>query len=135
MQSPPSPPCPLATTEQRNPASAALDTMSSLGVVSVMNAEDHGVADAVRAVLPQVARAVDVIVAGMRAGGRLIYIGAGTSGRLGVLDAAECPPTFRTPPGLVVGLIAGGRGAMFTAAEGAEDDAGLGAAEIGRAHV
>lgn len=130
MQSPPSPPCPLATTEQRNPASAALDTMSSLGVVSVMNAEDHGVADAVRAVLPQVARAVDVIVAGMCAGGRLIYIGAGTSGRLGVLDAAECPPTFRTPPGLVVGLIAGGRGAMFTAAEGAEDDAGLGAADV-----
>ena len=124
------PPSTLATTEQRNPASAALDTMSSLGVVSVMNAEDHGVADAVRAVLPQVARAVDVIVAGMRAGGRLIYIGAGTSGRLGVLDAAECPPTFRTPPGLVVGLIAGGRGAMFTAAEGAEDDAGLGAADI-----
>lgn len=130
MQSPFFPPSPLAATEQRNPASAALDTMSSLGIVSVMNAENRRVADAVQAALPQIARAVDVVVAGMQAGGRLIYIGAGTSGRLGVLDAAECPPTFRTPPGLVVGLIAGGREAMFTAAEGAEDDAGLGVADI-----
>lgn len=124
------PPSTLATTEQRNPASASLDTMSSLDIVSVMNTEDHRVADAVGAALPQIARAVDVVVAGMRAGGRLIYIGAGTSGRLGVLDAAECPPTFRTPADLVVGLIAGGREAVFTAVEGAEDDAGLGAADI-----
>lgn len=120
----------LSTTEQRNPASADLDRMSALEIVRVMNAEDHKVADAVERALPQVARAVDAVVAGMRSGGRLIYMGAGTSGRLGVLDAAECPPTFRTDPELVVGLIAGGRGAMFRAVEGAEDSAELGASDL-----
>lgn len=120
----------IGTTEGRNPASADLDEMTALEVVRVMNAEDHRVADAVAQALPQVAAAVEAVVTGMRAGGRLVYMGAGTSGRLGVLDAAECPPTFRTDPGQVVGLIAGGQGAMFTAVEGAEDSAELGAADI-----
>ncbi|SHE25219.1 N-acetylmuramic acid 6-phosphate etherase [Actinomyces glycerinitolerans] len=120
----------LGITEQRNPASADLDRMSSLEIVTVMNKEDHKVADAVQQALPQIARAVDAVVAGLRSGGRLIYMGAGTSGRLGVLDAAECPPTFRTDPNLVVGLIAGGKGAMFTAVEGAEDSAELGVSDL-----
>lgn len=132
---PSSPPLPVGTTEQRNPASADLDEMSALEIVEVMNREDHKVADAVAAVLPDVARAVELAVAGMRRGGRLIYMGAGTSGRLGVLDAAECPPTFRTDPSLVVGLIAGGRGAMFQAVEGAEDSVALGAADLDELEV
>lgn len=130
MSAPAPAPLPLGTTEQRNPASADLDRMSALEIVQVMNAEDHKVADAVERALPQIARAVDAVVAGIRVGGRLIYMGAGTSGRLGVLDAAECPPTFRTDPDLVVGLIAGGQGAMFRAVEGAEDSADLGAHDL-----
>lgn len=120
----------LATTEQRNPATADLDRMNALEIVTVMNAEDRKVARAVERVLPQVAEAVDAVVASLRSGGRLIYIGAGTSGRLGVLDAAECPPTFRTDPELVVGLIAGGQSAMFRAVEGAEDSAEQGVGDL-----
>lgn len=125
---------PLGTTEQRNPVSADLDRMSALQIVTVMNEEDHKVADAVQRALPQVARAVDAVVESLRAGGRLIYMGAGTSGRLGVLDAVECPPTFRTDPDLVQGLIAGGRAAMFRAVEGAEDSAELGASDLDELH-
>ena len=94
-------------TEARNARSAALDAMSTLQLVTAMNAEDLGVAGAVQQALPEIAAAVDAVAERMRAGGRLIYVGAGTSGRLGVLDAAECPPTFSAHPGQVIGLIAG----------------------------
>jgi N-acetylmuramic acid 6-phosphate etherase len=109
------------TTEARNPASEKIDTLSPLEIVRLMNAEDARVAEAVGRVSEPIARAVEIIAARLRAGGRLVYIGAGTSGRLGVLDASECPPTFSTPPEMVVGLIAGGYGALTRAVEGAED--------------
>jgi N-acetylmuramic acid 6-phosphate etherase len=108
-------------TEARNPASTNLDELTSLELVRLMNAEDAKVPPAVAAEAEHIARAIEVIAERLRRGGRLVYAGAGTSGRLGVLDAAECPPTFRTPPGLVVGLIAGGPAALTTAVEGAED--------------
>lgn len=117
-------------TESRNPATANLDMMSTLDIVSTMNAEDKKVADAVEAVLPQIARAVDAIAERMSRGGRMLYIGAGTSGRLGVLDAAECVPTFSVPPTLVVGLIAGGETAILRAVEGAEDSVEGGARDL-----
>lgn len=109
-------------TEARNPRSQELDAMSTLDVVTAMNDEDRHIADAVRAVLPKIAAAVDAIAQRMHKGGRLIYVGAGTSGRLGVLDAAECPPTFSASPEQVLGLIAGGQDAFLRAVEGAEDD-------------
>ncbi|MCW5953146.1 MAG: N-acetylmuramic acid 6-phosphate etherase, partial [Propionibacteriaceae bacterium] len=105
----------LTATESRNPRTASLDAMSVPEFLEVMNAEDHRVAEAVAVQIPQIARAVDLAVAALRNGGRLIYTGAGTSGRLGVLDAAECPPTFGTEPELVIGLLAGGQQAMFQA--------------------
>ena len=108
-------------TEARNPASADLDALDSLGIVRLMNAEDATVPAAVGSQAESIARAIDVIADRLRAGGRLVYIGAGTSGRLGVLDASECPPTFNSPPGQVVGVIAGGHRALTTAVEGAED--------------
>ncbi len=108
-------------TEQVNPRTTGLDQFSALEIVEAMNAEDATVAGAVRRALPAIARAVDQIVERMRRGGRLIYIGAGTSGRLGVLDAVECLPTFSTEPGQVIGLIAGGEQALTQAIEGAED--------------
>lgn len=108
-------------TEQRNAASNNLDTLNSLGIVTVINDEDHLVATAVQRVLPSVAEAADAIVRAIQSGGRLIYIGAGTSGRLGVLDASENPPTFNTDPGLVVGLIAGGDHALRHPIEQVED--------------
>ena len=114
------------TTEASNPDSQNLDGLDALGIVELMNREDAGVAQAVAAVLPQVAAAVDLIVGRLERGGRLIYMGAGTSGRLGVLDAAECPPTFDTPPTLVVGCIAGGPTALVSAVEAAEDQPALG---------
>lgn len=117
-------------SEGRNPRTTDIDLMSSLEIVTTINAEDHGVAAAVSAVLPQVAQAVDAIVTAFKAGGRLIYIGAGTSGRLGVLDASECPPTFGVPPTMVVGLIAGGLDALVNASEGAEDRVEAGAADL-----
>ena len=113
-------------TEASNPASRNLDQLSAQEIVSLMNNEDAKVAEAVRKVLPQVAQAVEIITERMRRGGRLIYMGAGTSGRLGVLDAAECPPTFNTSPEQVLGLIAGGTNALVSAAEAAEDDPELG---------
>ena len=109
------------STEGRNPASEDLDRLSAAEIVRLMNAEDAKVAAAVGREADAIARAVEVVAGRLRQGGRLVYLGAGTSGRLGVLDAAECPPTFSTDPEQVVGLIAGGRGAMFQAVEGAED--------------
>src|SRR6056297_2677260 len=111
----------VLVSEGRNPNSADLDRLSSRQIVEVMNTEDAGVASAVGSELDALAAAVDRIVAAFRAGGRLIYIGAGTSGRLGVLDASECPPTYSVPPEMVVGLIAGGHDALTRAIEGAED--------------
>ncbi len=117
-------------TETRNPKTSDLDSMSVTEFLTVMNDEDRTVAVAVGAAIPEIAEAVDLVVAAFRRGGRLIYLGAGTSGRLGVLDAVECPPTFGTPPGQVVGLIAGGERAFVQAVEGAEDSAQLAADEL-----
>lgn len=108
-------------TEQRNPASMSIDSATPEEIVRIINDEDHRVAEAVKGELPYVAEAVRIVVRAFREGGRLFYAGAGTSGRLGVLDAAECPPTFGSPPEMVQGLIAGGPAAMFVAQEGAED--------------
>lgn len=119
-------------TEMRNPATAAIDRMSALEIVRVMNAEDATVAAAVQRELPQIARAIEGIAARLREGGRLVYIGAGTSGRLGVLDASECPPTFNTLPEQVVGWIAGGPEALTRSIEGAEDSAAAGQADAAR---
>jgi N-acetylmuramic acid 6-phosphate etherase len=113
------------TTESRNPASEAIDRLSAAEIVRLMNSQDAGVAEAVGRQSEPIARAIEVIAARLRVGGRLVYLGAGTSGRLGVLDAAECPPTFSTDPAQVVGVIAGGRSAVFQAAEGAEDRSDL----------
>jgi N-acetylmuramic acid 6-phosphate etherase len=122
-----------ARTEQRNPRSRGLDRKSSLAIVRALNREDAGVAPAVRKVLPQIARAVDAIAKSLRAGGTLFYVGAGTSGRLAVLDAAECPPTFGTAKRMVRAIIAGGERALRHAVEGAEDSAVNGAKELRRA--
>lgn len=110
------------TTEQRNPASMQLDQLSVRQALHLFNQEDHKVAEAIQTALPQIEEAVDLIVDSFEKGGRLIYMGAGTSGRLGILDASECPPTFGVDPGMVVGLIAGGLSAITQALEGAEDD-------------
>ncbi len=118
------------TTEAINPALADIDALDTQSRLRLMNREDARVADAVALEIPQIVRAALLAARSLRAGGRLVYIGAGTSGRLGVLDASECPPTFGVPPGLVVGIIAGGDGAMFQAVEGAEDDPDLGAAAV-----
>jgi N-acetylmuramic acid 6-phosphate etherase len=122
-------------TEERNPLTRDIDNLPTLDMLTLINAEDQKVALAVRYELPNIAAAVDAITARLQRGGRLIYIGAGTSGRLGVLDASECPPTFSTPPELVVGLIAGGYAALMDAVEGAEDDREGGAAEIAELDV
>lgn len=108
-------------TERRNPASKNLDRLSARHIVTLMNREDHKIAQAVMRELPAVAGAADAIVHAIQCGGRLFYVGAGTSGRLGVLDAAECAPTFGTPRTQVQALIAGGRRAVTNAVEGAED--------------
>ena len=117
-------------TERRNPRSATIDTASSLEIVDLIGAEDAGVPSAVARVRQEIARAIDLVEAAFRAGGRLVYVGAGTSGRLGVLDAAECPPTFGTPPEMVLGVIAGGYPALVRSVEGAEDDVNAGIGEI-----
>lgn len=118
------------TTEAENPASRSIDTLSALQIVRLMNAEDAKVAAAVGAEAEIIARAVEVIADRFQQGGRLFYIGAGTSGRLGVLDASECPPTFNSPPSQVVGLIAGGYDALTRAVEGAEDHPEFGQADL-----
>lgn len=113
-------------TEQRNPATTDLDRMSIGRAFDVMNAEDRGVALAVAKAKPAIVKAVQRVVVAWECGGRLIYIGAGTSGRLGVLDASECPPTFRSDPRMVRGMIAGGKKALWRSIEGAEDDEAAG---------
>ena len=120
----------LLDTEQRNPASMEIDRMSTLDMVTMINQEDHRCAEAVRQVLPEIARSVELICEQLRKRGRLFYVGAGTSGRLGVLDAAECPPTYGVPPEMVIGLIAGGSGALLKAVEGAEDSPELGRQDL-----
>lgn len=117
-------------TEQANPASANIDTASTEDVLRIINSEDQKVAAAVALEVPNIARAVDAIVAAMEAGGRLFYIGAGTSGRLGVLDASECSPTFGVGPDLVQGVIAGGEDALSRPTEASEDDAGVGRSDL-----
>ncbi len=122
-------------TEQRNPRTQRIDVASSLEIVDLMNAEDATVAPAVHAVRDELARAIDLVVTAFQRGGRLIYVGAGTSGRLGVLDASECPPTFGTPPEMVIGVIAGGYSALVKSSEGAEDDVNAGMAAMDQARV
>jgi N-acetylmuramic acid 6-phosphate etherase len=118
------------TTEARNPASLDLDSLSALEIVRLMNAQDVRVVTAVEAVEEAIAEAIDVIAARLAKGGRLFYMGAGTSGRLGVLDAVECPPTFSTDPEMVQGLIAGGPEGLLRAIEGAEDSRETGSADL-----
>jgi N-acetylmuramic acid 6-phosphate etherase len=123
---------PLASllTEQINPHSRAIDAMPTLDMLRVINDEDRKVADSVTPELPNISRAVDAIVDALGRGGRLFYIGAGTSGRLGVLDASECPPTFNVSPDLVQGIIAGGESALSHATEATEDDPSSGARDL-----
>lgn len=118
------------STEQRNPATSHIDEVSTLEIVRLMNQEDKKVAEAVEVVLPQIAAAVDVIYAALQKGGRLIYCGCGTSGRLGVLDAAECLPTFSAGRDMVDAVIAGGQRAMLIPVEGAEDNRDLGKEDL-----
>ena len=122
-------------TEKRNAASEWLDQMSALEIVTLMNEEDQKVALAVKRALPQISQSVEMIVRSLSGGGRLFYFGAGTSGRLGILDAAECPPTFGTEPSVVQGIIAGGVKAMTEAIEGAEDSRELGCEAVQEAGV
>jgi N-acetylmuramic acid 6-phosphate etherase len=123
------------TTEQRNGRSADIDAKSTLGIVEIINSEDASVAQAVGRQRRQIAQAVDLIVESFRAGGRLFYVGAGTSGRLGVLDASECPPTFGVPRNMVQGIIAGGKRALTRSVEAAEDDTDAGYTAIIRKKV
>jgi N-acetylmuramic acid 6-phosphate etherase len=122
-------------TEQRNPRSPGLDAKSTTEILRILNREDSRVASAVRRELPRIARAVDAIVKSIRRGGKVVYAGAGTSGRLGVLDAAECPPTFGTPPRMVQAIIAGGERALRYAVEGAEDSADKGARDLAATRI
>jgi N-acetylmuramic acid 6-phosphate etherase len=123
------------TTEQNNPDSVFIDQMEPIEIARLMNREDQKVLQAVEKVLPAIAQAIQTVTQCIEKGGRLIYIGAGTSGRLGVLDASECPPTFNTPASLVVGLIAGGQRALTTAIEGAEDNAQAGVEDLRSIHL
>ncbi|MEN6426169.1 MAG: N-acetylmuramic acid 6-phosphate etherase [Phycisphaerales bacterium] len=125
----------LPTTEKRNPRSANIDTLSTLDVVDLINSEDRTVPEAVGSQRKNIAAAIDVIVDSLRGGGRLFYVGAGTSGRLGVLDASECPPTFGVKRSLVQGIIAGGRRALVRSIEGAEDHPEDGASAIDKKRV
>ncbi|MDA3131200.1 N-acetylmuramic acid 6-phosphate etherase [Atlantibacter subterranea] len=117
-------------TERRNPASNNIDTLSTLEMLTVINNEDRRVPEAITPYLPQIAQLVDRVAQAFAEGGRLIYIGAGTSGRLGILDASECPPTFGTRPEQVVGIIAGGHKAILSAVENVEDNREQGAADL-----
>jgi len=125
-------PRPRRITEERNAASKDLDRMTSLEIIRLMNREDRKVAPAVGRAVSAIVRAVDEIVERMKGGGRLIYVGAGSSGRIGVLDASECPPTFGVSPNLVRALIAGGKKAVMQSVEGAEDRPGDGARDLGK---
>lgn len=117
-------------TEQRNPRTAHIDELPTIEMVRLINSEDKKVAEAVELVCPQIAEAIDLIYSRLRDGGRLVYCGCGTSGRLGVLDAVECPPTYSVDPDFVRGIIAGGYSAVFKAVEGAEDKRELGEQEL-----
>src|ERR1700730_4846399 len=117
-------------TEQQNPASASIDSLPSEEVLRIINGEYHKIAAAVEREIPAIARAVDAIVAAIEKGGRLFYIGAGTSGRLGVLDAAEIPPTFSASPSMVQGIVAGGEAALSHATETTEDDPDIGVRDL-----
>jgi len=119
------------TTEMRNEKSMNIDQLSTREILETINDEDKKVAGCVEAVLPEIAATVDIVYQSLLNGGRLIYVGAGTSGRLGILDAVECPPTYRTSPELVQGIMAGGSRALVEAVEGAEDDPHLGAQDLG----
>ena len=121
---------PTPLTEQENPLTAQISSLPTAEILCLMNEEDARVADAVAQVLPEVARAVDGIVARLDKGGRLFYVGTGTSGRIGVLDAAECPPTFGVSPEMVQGIMAGGYEACYRAVEASEDDAEAGARDL-----
>lgn len=123
------------TTEQRNPRSMRIDISSTAEILKIINDEDKLVPYAVEQELPYIEQAVEIIVKALKSGGRLLYFGAGTSGRLGVVDASECPPTFGTPYGMIEGFIAGGEAAMFRAQEGAEDKEENGAKEVVDANV
>ncbi len=125
----------MTTTEQPNPNTLEIDRVSTLEALRIINAEDKKVADAITQVLPAIAIAVDGIVERLARGGRLIYVGTGTSGRLGVLDASECPPTFGVSPELVQGIIAGGYEACYKAVEASEDDRAAGATDLQARHV
>jgi N-acetylmuramic acid 6-phosphate etherase len=120
----------MLTTEQVNPNTSDIDRLATIDALHLINREDQQVADAVAQVIPAIARAVDGIAERLERGGRLVYVGTGTSGRLGVLDAAECPPTFGVPPEMVQGLIAGGYEACYRAVEASEDDADAGANDL-----
>jgi N-acetylmuramic acid 6-phosphate etherase len=122
-------------TERRNPRSSKIDIASALEIVDLIGAEDATVPAAVAKARMEIARTIDFIESAFRLGGRLIYVGAGTSGRLGVLDAAECPPTFGTPPEMVVGVISGGSPALVRSVEGAEDDVGAASREMDQLKV
>ena len=117
-------------TEQQNPASARIDELETLQVLEIINDEDRRVADSITPELPHIAQAIDAIVNAFQNDGHLFYIGAGTSGRLGVLDASECPPTFNVPPDLVQGIIAGGESALSRATETTEDDPAIGVRDL-----
>ncbi len=123
------------TTEQRNPNSMDIDARSTTEILTIINNEDKKVPLAVEAEIPYIAQAVEIVVHALKNGGRLLYFGAGTSGRLGVVDASECPPTFGTPFGMIDGFIAGGKEAMFRAQEGAEDHEENGAKDVLAANV
>lgn len=123
------------TTEQRNPRSMDIDAKSTIEILRIINEEDKIIPFAVEQELPYIEQAVEIIVEAFKKGGRLLYFGAGTSGRLGVVDASECPPTFGTPYGMIEGFIAGGKEAMFRAQEGAEDHEENGAKDIVKANV
>ncbi|MCE1188021.1 MAG: N-acetylmuramic acid 6-phosphate etherase [Ignavibacteria bacterium] len=122
-------------TEQRNPNSMDIDARSTKDILQIINNEDKTVPLAVEKELPYIEQAVELIVKAIKNGGRLLYFGAGTSGRIGVVDASECPPTYGTPPGMIDGFIAGGKEAMFKAAEGAEDHEEFGAKDVVKAKV
>jgi N-acetylmuramic acid 6-phosphate etherase len=123
------------TTEQRNPKSVNIDKLPTLDILKIINDEDKAIPFAVEKEIPYIEQAVEIVVHALKNGGRLLYFGAGTSGRLGVVDASECPPTFGTPYGLIDGFIAGGKEAMFKAQEGAEDYEENGAKDVMNANV
>src|SRR6478752_9905838 len=123
------------TTETRNEKTMNLDEMSILDFLTTMNEEDEKVASAIKKELPSIAKAVEAIIKAKKQGGRLIYLGAGTSGRIGLLDAVECPPTFDVDPDQVLALLAGGTGAFVTAVEGAEDSASAAVADVDAAGI